>query len=96
MEQKVITLETPLQRGEQTINTITLRKPSAGELRGLSLVSLLQMEVTALTTVLPRITSPALTNDEINRLDLPDLMQLGSEVAGFLVPKSAKVAFLTE
>lgn len=54
------------------------------------------MEVTALTTVLPRITSPALTNDEINRLDLPDLMQLGSEVAGFLVPKSAKVAFLTE
>lgn len=47
MEQKVITLETPLQRGEQTINDITLRKPSAGELRGLSLVSLLQMEVTA-------------------------------------------------
>lgn len=96
MEQKVITLETPLQRGDQTITEITLRKPSAGELRGLSLVSLLQMEVTALTTVLPRITSPALTSDEINRLDLPDLMQLGSEVAGFLVPKSAKVAFLTE
>jgi hypothetical protein len=96
MEQNVITLETPLQRGEQTINTITLRKPSAGELRGLSLVSLLQMEVTALTTVLPRITTPALTSDEINRLDLPDLMQFGSEVASFLVPKSAKVAFLTE
>ena len=96
MEQKVITLETPLQRGDQTIAEITLRKPSAGELRGLSLVSLLQMEVTALTTVLPRITSPALTNDEINRLDLPDLMQVGGEVASFLVPKSAKVDFLTE
>jgi hypothetical protein len=96
MEQNVITLETPLQRGEQTITDITLRKPSAGELRGLSLVSLLQMEVTALTTVLPRITNPALTSDEINRLDLPDLMQFGSEVASFLVPKSAKVAFLTE
>lgn len=87
---KVITLEAPLQRGEQTITAITLRKPSAGELRGLSLVNLIQMEVSALTTVLPRITTPVLTTEEINRLDLADLMQLGTEVAGFLVPKSAK------
>ena len=96
MEQKVITLETPLQRGDQTVAEITLRKPAAGELRGLSLVSLLQMEVTALTTVLPRITTPALTTEDINRLDLADLLQFGSEVASFLVPKSAKVDFLTE
>ena len=87
---KKITLEVPIQRGEQTITDITLRKPSAGELRGLSLVNLIQMEVTALTTVLPRITTPALTSEETNRLDLADLLQLGSEVAGFLVPKSAK------
>ena len=93
---KLITLQTPIQRGEQTISEITLRKPSAGELRGLSLVNLIQMEVTALTTVLPRITTPILTADDINRLDLADLLQLGSEVAGFLVPKSAKVDFPTE
>lgn len=93
---KKITLEVPIQRGDQTITDITLRKPSAGELRGLSLVNLLQMEVTALTTVLPRITTPALTTKEINRLDLADLLQLGSEVAGFLVPKSAKADFPTE
>ncbi len=93
---KVITLEVPIQRGQQTITEITLRKPSAGELRGLSLVNLLQMEVTALTTVLPRITTPAITSEDINRLDLADLMQLGSEVASFLVPKSAKVDFQTE
>ena len=93
---KKITLEVPIQRGEQTVTDITLRKPSAGELRGLSLVNLIQMEVTALTTVLPRITTPALTSEEINRLDLADLMQLGSEVAGFLVPKSAKADFQTE
>lgn len=93
---KKITLEVPIQRGEQTITDITLRKPSAGELRGLSLANLIQVEVTTLTTVLPRITTPALTSEEINRLDLADLMQLGSEVAGFLVPKSAKADFPTE
>ena len=91
-----ITLETPLKRGDQAITSIWLRKPAAGELRGIALADLLRLDVAALITVLPRITSPALTSDEINRLDLPDLMQLGSEVAGFLVPKSAKVAFLTE
>lgn len=85
-----ITLDTPIQRGEQTITDVSLRKPSAGELRGLSLTDLLQMDVAALQKVLPRITTPTLTEQDVGRMDPADLVQLGGTVAGFLVPKSAR------
>jgi len=87
---KTVTLDTPIQRGEQTITEIQLRKPAAGELRGVSLIELMQMDVTALRKVLPRISSPTLTDPEIGLLDPADLFQMGSEVTGFLLPKSAK------
>ncbi|KFA28137.1 tail protein, partial [Xanthomonas vasicola pv. vasculorum NCPPB 1326] len=48
-------------RGEQTITQINVRKPGAGELRGLKLTDVLQLDVTALATLLPRISSPTLT-----------------------------------
>ncbi|MDD5175761.1 MAG: phage tail assembly protein [Sterolibacterium sp.] len=85
-----ITLETPLQRGETKITSITLRKPNAGELRGLNLTDLLQMDVNAVTKVLPRISDPTLTEADVAALDPADLTALASEVAGFLLPKSAR------
>jgi len=85
-----ITLDTPLKRGDQTLTAITLRKPSAGELRGLKLFDVLQLDVTALQTLLPRITSPALTSHDVGQLDLPDLLTLGAEVSGFFVTKADK------
>lgn len=84
-----VTLDTPIQRGETTIGLITLRKPKAGELRGVSLAELLQLDVTALTTVLPRITTPTLLKQEVADLDPADLVQLGTKVVGFLLPKAA-------
>jgi hypothetical protein len=85
-----ITLDTPIQRGEQTITSIALRKPASGELRGIALTELLQLDVAALQKVLPRISSPTLTEQDVGRLDPADLVQLGTKVAGFLLPKSAQ------
>ena len=85
---KTITLDTPLKRGDQAITSVTLRKPSSGELRGLNLTDLLQMDVNALKKVLPRITSPILTEQDIDSLDPADLVDLGSSVALFLVKKA--------
>ena len=85
-----ITLDQPIKRGESEITAIELRKPMSGELRGLNLTDLLQMDVTALQRVLPRISSPTLTEAEVAALDPADLLQLGSTVAGFLLPKAAK------
>lgn len=86
---KTITLETPIQRGEMQISSISLRKPKAGELRGVNLTDLLQMDVVAVSKVLPRISDPMLTEPDIATLDPADFLALASEVASFLLPKSA-------
>ena len=85
-----ITLDQPINRGDAEITSVELRRPASGELRGLNLTDLLQMDVMALQRVLPRITTPTLTEQEIAALDPADLLQLGSTVAGFLLPKAAK------
>lgn len=92
---KPITLEEPIKRGDTEITEIQIRKPKAGELRGVSLALLMQMEVTELTKVLPRITQPTLTEDEIRNLDPADLTQFAVEVSSFLLPKALKTESLT-
>jgi hypothetical protein len=87
---KEISLDQAVTRGEQTIDKITLRKPSAGELRGVALTDLLQLDVAALQKVLPRISTPTLTEQDVARMDPADLVQMGTAVAGFLLPKSAR------
>lgn len=85
-----VVLEAPLQRGEQQITSIHLRKPNAGELRGLKLQELLQMEVTSLATLLPRISTPTLTANDVNNLDPVDLVSVASVVAHFFLSKAQK------
>jgi uncharacterized protein with PhoU and TrkA domain len=87
---EIVTLDTPITRGEEEITSVSLRKPMSGELRGVSLADLLQMDVIALRKVLPRITSPALTDHELGRMDPADLVQMATAVTSFLLPKSAK------
>jgi hypothetical protein len=87
---KTITLDTPIKRGETEITEIVLTKPNAGALRGVALMPLLQMDVNALAVVLPRISTPTLTAQDVLALDPADLLQLSTEVTGFLLPKSAQ------
>ncbi|GHE20121.1 phage tail assembly protein [Halomonas urumqiensis] len=84
---ETVELDTPLQRGKQTVTEIHVRKPKAGSLRGVALADLLQMDVQALTKVLPRITEPALTEPELRAMDPADLVQLGNAVSNFLLPR---------
>ena len=93
---RTITLDTPIMRGEASIDSIEIRKPASGELRGLNMVALSQLEYASLETLLPRITNPPLTVAEVRALDPADFMQLGGEVMDFLLPKAAKPASLAE
>ncbi|WP_086873363.1 phage tail assembly protein [Kosakonia pseudosacchari] len=88
--ENVITLENPIKRGEQVIDQITLMKPNAGTLRGVSLASVANSDVDALIKVLPRVTAPSLTEQEVAALELPDLVALAGKVIGFLSPNSAQ------
>lgn len=88
-DNNTVTLDTPIRRGTTSIDSITLRKPNSGELRGVSLVELLQMDVGSLIKVLPRISSPSLTAVEVAGMDPADLLALSSKISGFLLQKSA-------
>ncbi|WP_211482480.1 phage tail assembly protein [Collimonas sp. OK607] len=85
---KTVPLDEPLTRGDTLITEVQIRKPVAGELRGVSLMDLGNLDVVALQRVLPRITLPTLTPHDVAKLDLADLMSLGAEVAVFLLKKA--------
>lgn len=89
-KENVVTLENPIKRGEQIVSAITLIKPNAGTLRGVSLAAVANSEVDALIKVLPRMTAPMLTEQEVATLELPDLVALAGKVVGFLSPNSAR------
>ena len=86
--QAVIELDEPIKRGDGFITSLTVRKPKAGALRGISLIELANLNVSALQIVLPRITEPTLTAHEVANMDPADLLTVGAEVAGFLVSKA--------
>lgn len=87
-------LDTPVKRGKTLIEYVDLRKPCSGELRGISLGDLAQLDVASLIKLLPRI-SP-LTSQEVAALEPADLMAFGAKVIDFLLQKQAKNdAFLT-
>lgn len=89
-KENVVTLEKPVKRGEQLFTEITLVKPNAGTLRGVSLAAVANSEVDALIKVLPRMTVPMLTEQEVAAMELPDLVALAGQVVGFLSPSSAR------
>ncbi|WP_130831098.1 phage tail assembly protein [[Erwinia] mediterraneensis] len=94
-QQKTVTLDTPVIRGKEVITSVTLRKPQSGALRGTRLQALMDMDVNAMMTLIPRISLPALQPHEIVEMDPADLLALSVEVVTFLLPKSALSAFPT-
>lgn len=89
-DDNTVILDTPIRRGTTSIDSITLRKPNSGELRGVSLADLLQMDVNSLIKVVPRISAPSLTAIEVTSMDPADLVALSTKITGFLLQKSAK------
>lgn len=85
-----ITMVEPIQRESGSIEKLTLRKPCAGELRGLKIGDLITGETTAVLTVLPRIVEPVLTPPEINGLSCEDLAEIAGTIAGFFLTPAQK------
>jgi hypothetical protein len=83
-------LETPIVRGDQSIKRVTLRKPNTEALRGTQLAPLSQMDVDQLCKLLPRISSPSLTEAEVAHMEAADIVKAGIIVIGFLFPTQAK------
>ena len=85
---ETITLDTPIRRGEQEIDTVQLRRPTAGELRGLQLQPLMQGDVNAIIAVIPRLSMPPLIQAEVEALDIGDFAAMTGAVSGFFMSKA--------
>ncbi|RSE76660.1 phage tail assembly protein [Achromobacter denitrificans] len=92
---QVVVLDYPIKRSSGDITQLTIRKPKAGALRGVTLMALAQIDVQSLKTVLPRICDPILAPGEIIDMDPADLMSVGATVASFFLSKADKSAFQT-
>lgn len=84
------TLVSPVKRASGDVTTVGVRKPDVGALRGLKLTDVLQMDVNAISRLLPRITEPSLLPDEVAELDPADFLSLAAEVVGFFVTAEMK------
>lgn len=80
-----VTLAEPIQRGQTVIASLTLRKPRAGELRGLNMQDVITSDVTAILKLIPRISNPPLTQDETENLEADDFTEITGAIRGFFM-----------
>ena len=85
-----IELDHPVIRGETEIRTVQIRKPKAGDLRGLSLSDLFDMKADTVMAVLPRVSTPTLAPHEINQLEVSDLFKFSVRLVAVLLPEEAQ------
>lgn len=85
---KPIALVKPVIRKNSEIKEVTVTEAmqQTGSLRGLKLYDVMTSDVDSLIKLLPRVTSPALTESEVSLLDVRDFAELSKEVADFLAP----------
>ena len=80
---EVIYLDKPLKMGSMEITQLDIRKPNVMALQGVKITDLIQGDVTAICTVIPRVSSPTLTKAQINQLEPSDLAQIGAALMLF-------------
>lgn len=86
----LITLSEPIARTGGDVAVLTLRKPRAGELRGLKVPDLATGDVDAILRVLPRIATPFITDAEAANLAADDLAQIAGNMIGFFMSQAEK------
>ena len=79
-----ITLNNAIEIDDKNTNKIELSEPMAGELRGLSLLEVVQLDANSITTLAPRISK--LTEKDMGNMGAADLLVVGSSIAGFFAP----------
>ena len=86
-----INLDYPITLGEQKVSKVILRKPSAGDLRGIRMVQIGQLNYDEFELLLPRITEPTLNKVHLQQLDPADLLFMMDSCADFFQRKSQAV-----
>lgn len=85
-----LALENPIQREGGPISMLSLRKPKAGELRGLNIQSIMAGDVASVITLLPRIATPIITAHEASQLEAEDIAEAAGTISLFFMSKAQK------
>lgn len=89
-----VTLQTPVKdRHGGEIICVGVRAPTVGDLRGLKLLDVMQLDVKAIEKLLPRITDPSMLPEQVAALDLADFAALAGVAASFFATKADKEQF---
>jgi hypothetical protein len=80
---KTVTFKTPIPYGDGKLAELNLRQPKAGDLRGLKLLGLHNMEWDTVATLVPRIATQPVTAGQLAELEAPDVMAVMETVLGF-------------
>lgn len=90
MANVTITLSRPLKMDKTQVKSIELREPNLLALRDVP-INLLQLgQGSTLSVLLPRISSPTLTDTMLNRLSAADLGKISLAVAGFFTEMASE------
>ncbi|HET6536706.1 MAG TPA: phage tail assembly protein [Sphingopyxis sp.] len=87
---ETIDLAEPIIRGETSIEQLTIRKPKAGELRGLSIQELMNGRVTSTLDLLPRVTQPPISQAEADNMSTEDVASCAGAIIGFFLTSADK------
>lgn len=80
---KTVTLLYPIKIDGKTVKELKIRKPTAGELRGINLMDIGQMKTETIVTILSRVATPHLTQEQAFSLDVADLGEAAATVWSF-------------
>lgn len=90
-------LSEPLDAPDGPITRVELVRPSVGQLRGLQLSMVQMQDVSAMMKLLPRITRPALTPDQVAALAPADFAAMCNQVSLFFMsPEQAEAVRLMQ
>lgn len=87
---ETVRLDNPLKRGDLVIDEVTLRKPMGGDLQGTNIGDLYNMNVVAMSKVIPRISEPMIHAPEFMAMDGEDIAALSGQVVSFLLTRRQK------
>lgn len=87
-----VDLEEPIVRGETKITKVILQKPKGGALRGTSMNDVLNSDVNTMFKVIPRISTPSITEAELIDMEADDLTSLCGAVVDFFLGKTKRAS----
>lgn len=93
-DQIEVTLEAEIVRGKTKTHQVILTRPKTRLMGNISQIELMNQNVRALTTILPKMTTPTLLKEEYGSMSWADSSLLGTAVSLFFMTSAQRKAVM--